>query len=401
MKPKVLFLDHTGSLGGAEQCLLDIARHYAANGKVVLLADGPFRERLQTSGVPVGVLPSPAAVSEVRREGGKVDDLRAMPMVIGLARRLSREARGYDVLYANSQKALVIGALAGFISRKPVIWHLHDILTAEHFSTSHRRLSVTLANRLTDRVIANSEASAQAFVDSGGRRGLARVIYNGVDPGPFDSVVEAWVATLRRELGLPEAAPIVGAFSRLAPWKGQHVLLEALPHLSGVHALLVGDALFGEADYARSLRKQARALGIENRVHFLGFREDVPTLMALSDIVVHTSTSPEPFGRMIVEGMLARTPVVASKEGGCREIVQEGVSGVLVPPGDAVSLAGALRDLLENPERSRGLALAGRTAALESFSLPEVLRKIDMEISAVTTIKKAAYKTKERFAARS
>src|SRR5215217_3244512 len=113
MKPRVLFLDHTGSLGGAELFLLDIARHHLGSSLVVLLSDGPFRERLEEANVKVEVLSAPKSVSGVAREGGFGRDLLAIPGVLDLARRVSTLSRDYDLLYANSQKALIVGAIAG------------------------------------------------------------------------------------------------------------------------------------------------------------------------------------------------------------------------------------------------------------------------------------------------
>jgi glycosyltransferase involved in cell wall biosynthesis len=375
----VLFLDHVGVLGGAELCLLDVAVRYADSGKVLLLADGPFRERLERAEVSVEVLPTSPAVSGIRRGWGTKQDLRALPAVLELSWRVARMARGYDVLYANSQKALIVGALAGKIARRPVIWHLHDILTADHFSQAHRRLAVAVSNLLVSRVVANSRATAEAFAESGGRVERVRVVYNGIDPTPFRSVVPAEVDNLRRELGLA-GVPVVSVFSRLAPWKGQHVLLEALARLPGVHAMLVGAPLFGEDNYAKDLRQRAEALDVADRVRFLGFRRDVPSLMHLSDIVVHTSVAPEPFGRVIVEGMLARRPVVASRAGGAAEIVHDGVSGVLVAPGDADALAAALTHLLANPAKAQALAETGYKMALARFSLRSMLENVEQQM---------------------
>jgi glycosyltransferase involved in cell wall biosynthesis len=379
---RVLFLDQAGVLSGAELCLLDIARHYADSSKVLLFTDGPFRERLQQYGVAVEVLPASRAVSGISRAGNRTQDLLAVPGVSKLAWRVARLARGYDVLYANSQKALVVGALAGKLASKPVIWHLHDMLTADHFSRTHRGLGVALANRMVARVIANSRATAAAIVESGGRAERVRVVYNGIDPGPFAAVGPTEVDALRKELDLI-GIPVVGAFGRLAPWKGQHVLLEALVRLPEVHALLVGEALFGENAYVGALHEQARALGVANRVHFLGFRQDVPQLMRLSDVVVHTSIAPEPFGRVIVEGMLTRKPVVATRAGGATELIEDGVSGVLVPPGDVRILAGVLTNLLEENSRSRALAEAGYAAASERFSLQAMLEGVEQQIQEV------------------
>jgi glycosyltransferase involved in cell wall biosynthesis len=382
MKPRVLFLNQAGVLSGAELSLLDIARYYAGSSRVLLFANGPFREQLERAEIAVEVLPAPHKVSEISREGNGLRDLQGLPGVLRLAWRVARVAHSYDVLYANSQKALVVGALASKLAGKEMIWHLHDMLTADHFGQARRTLAIGLANRLVTRVIANSKASAAAFVEEGGRAEQVRVVYNGIDPAPFEAVEPTEADTLRKELGLAKV-PLVGVFGRLAPWKGQHVLLEALAHLPRVHALLVGEALFGEYAYAKALREQANALGVADRVHFLGFRQDVPRLMLLSDVVVHTSTAPEPFGRVIVEGMLARRPVVATRPGGVVEIIEDGVSGVLVQPGDAKVLAGALADLLTNPAKARTLAAAGHLAASERFSLRRMLEGVAQQIQQV------------------
>jgi glycosyltransferase involved in cell wall biosynthesis len=144
--------------------------------------------------------------------------------------------------------------------------------------------------------------------------------------------------------------------------------------------MLVGAPLFGEDNYAKDLRQRAEALDVADRVRFLGFRRDVPSLMHLSDIVVHTSVAPEPFGRVIVEGMLARRPVVATRAGAAVEIIEDGVSGCLVPPGDAKALATVLGSLLANSAKVRALAEAGYAAALERFSLEAMLEGIEEQL---------------------
>jgi glycosyltransferase involved in cell wall biosynthesis len=383
VNPRVLFVDHAGVLGGAELSLLDIVRCYADSSKVLLFADGPFYERLQQAGAAVELLPTPRAVTRISRMGNVVQDLLTVPSVSTLAWQVARLARDYDVLYANSQKALVVGALAGKLAGKPVIWHLRVMLTADHFSGGHRWLGVALANRMVARVIANSRATAAAFVESGGRAERVRVVYNGIDPRRFASVVPTEVDALRKELGLA-GVPIVGTFGRLAPGKGQHVLLEALARLPGVHALLVGEALFGEDAYAQVLRERARALEVADRVRFLGFRQDIPRLMRLSDVVVQPSIEPEGFGRVIVEGMLSRKPVVATCAGGAVEIIENGVSGVLVSPGDSQALAGVLLHLLTDACRGRALAKVGYAAASERFSLQAMLEGVEQQIQEVT-----------------
>jgi glycosyltransferase involved in cell wall biosynthesis len=111
-------------------------------------------------------------------------------------------------------------------------------------------------------------------------------------------------------------------------------------------------------------------------VHFLGFRDDVPRLMTFVDLVLHTSVAPEPFGRVIVEAMLAGTPVLATRAGGPVEIVQEPDTGVLVPPGDPEALATAVQDVLSSPNRARAMAQAAQAYARRRFSVEQMQKGV-------------------------
>ena len=180
----------------------------------------------------------------------------------------------------------------------------------------------------------------------------------------------------RHEIGVG-AAPLIGLFGRISPWKGQHVLIEALARLDGAQAILVGDALFGETDYHRSLRARAASLGVEDRLHWLGFRDDIPRLMRSVDVVAHTSTAPEPFGRVIIEGMLARRLVVATSQGAAPELLGRDYA-YLVPPGDPAALAAALKPALSaDPARSAALIQANYERARALFSTERMLAEID------------------------
>jgi glycosyltransferase involved in cell wall biosynthesis len=260
-----------------------------------------------------------------------------------LVRETARRARHFDVIYANTQRAMVVSALAGAIARRPVVWHLRDIVSAEHFGRFQRMAIKWCGKFGLDHVIANSAASAKAFIDlTGARKERVDVVFNGISETPFRRYDNVPRDVLRERLGLPRDAFIVGSFSRLAHWKGQHVLLDAALRDPDMHVALVGAPLFGEHDYEASLKAFAQTHGMTSRVHFLGFREDIPACMRAVDVVAHTSIAPEPFGRVIVEGMLAKRPVVGMRAGGVTEIVEDGTSGLLCEPDDAIALAEAL-----------------------------------------------------------
>jgi glycosyltransferase involved in cell wall biosynthesis len=369
---RILFLDQSGNLGGAELCLLDLAKQYRASSLVGLFIDGPFRHRLEQHQIPVQVL-SPQAL-QIRKESGVVQSLSNLPQLISLITSVASLSRQYDLIYTNTQKAFVIGALASLISRRPLVCHLHDILSAEHFSWVNRQIAVTLANICATLVIANSQATQQAFIAAGGRA-PTQVVYNGFEPTNYQVSLDIR-NQLRQQMNWSDRF-IVGQFSRLAPWKGQHVLLSALAQCSKpVSVILVGDALFGEQDYVQQLHQQVTDLGLTQRVQFLGFRSDIPQLMAACDVVAHTSTAAEPFGRVIVEAMLCGRPAIASAAGGAIELIEPGKSGWVTPPGDERKLAAAIQNCLEQPEQTFAIAQHAQVQARQRFELKQINQQI-------------------------
>ncbi|MEX3940862.1 glycosyltransferase family 4 protein [Paraburkholderia sp. BR10937] len=381
--PRVLAIDQSGVLGGAELSLLEVVKGLRSRIDVLLFNDGPFREALDKAGARVEVLDS-GALNKVRRDGGTAPRLGVLAGIAALVRETRRRAREADVLYANTQRAMVIGVLAGKLARKPVVWHLRDIVSDEHFGRVQRAVIKGCAKLGLAHVIANSHASAKVFAQ------LTRfdtkridVVHNGVDESPFRALARMPQAQLRAQIGLPEDAFLVGAFSRLARWKGQHVLLEALLDEPRAHAVLVGAPLFGEDAYAAELRAFVEANGLQERVHFLGFRHDIAACMRAVDVIAHTSITPEPFGRVVVEGMLAQRPVVASRDGGVTEIVEHGESGLLCTPGDAKELAATIGRLHDDAALRDRLAVQGLATARERFGKQQYVDAVERVLDGV------------------
>lgn len=381
MSPRILFVNHTGELGGAELTLLPVAHRYRDRCAVVLLKDGPLRGRMTQLGVTVMLLPGGEGMLGVKRQGGALRALASVPAVLGTVRRLGRLARTFDVIYANTQKSAVVSFLAGKLTGTPVVWYLHDIMTEQHFAGIQRKAAIGLANWAAHSVICNSAASRDAFVACGGDPKRVTVAPAGVDPHLFDEVPGSNTDAIRREIHVGDA-PLVGMFGRLAAWKGQHVLIDALPEMEGVHAVFVGDALFGEERYRDEIQAYARTLGVGGRVHWLGFRDDVPLLMRSCDLVVHASVSPEPFGRVIVEAMMARRPVIASAHGASAELLGPEYP-FLVPPGDAAALAEAVNRALTMPPLEMGWWIEhNHEQACKRFSTDTMFAEIDRALAA-------------------
>jgi glycosyltransferase involved in cell wall biosynthesis len=370
---KILFLDQSGKLGGAELSLTDVAKSHRENCLVGLFADGPFRQLLEQHHIPVQVLATQQI--KVTKDSSFINSLSSISSIAPLIAKVAKLAQNYDLIYANTQKALVVGALASIFSRRPLVYHLRDILSPDHFSRTNRYIAVTLANRFASLVITNSKATQTAFIEAGGRAELTEVVYNGFEPAYYN-IQEANSHQVRQQLGLDRQF-LVGHFSRLSPWKGQHILLEALAECpTDVTSLLVGDALFGEQDYVQYLHEQVAELGLEKRVRFLGFRSDIVPLMKACDLVAHTSTSPEPFGRVIIEAMLCGRPVVAAAAGGVVELVEIGKTGWLFSAGNSQQLAQIITTCRNQPSQAATIAHQAQIQATQRFELTATNERI-------------------------
>jgi glycosyltransferase involved in cell wall biosynthesis len=375
LAPQILFIDYTGELGGGQLCLADIAIHLRSRCEVFLFESGPFQELLEKNGVIVRLPNWNTPALSVRKKSSWFAYLSSIPVLLSLVMSLARVAKRFDLLYANTAKALMVAVPVALWQRKPLLVHLHDIISAEHFNRLNSRLLVGGAN-LAKGIVANSEASAAAYRKAGGKNRNLQVVPNGFASERFDADVTAQSRMLRKSLG-GEDRPLIGLFGRIAAWKGQKVLIEALKLLPNVSGVIVGDALFTEADqhYKRELVVLAETLGVTNRVQFAGFQTDVLPYLKAVDVVVHCSISPEPFGRVIVEAQLAGKPIIATQGGGPSEIIKDRVTGILVSPNDADELAKAIKELLENRKWAEELARHGRQAAVERFGLDSVLKE--------------------------
>jgi glycosyltransferase involved in cell wall biosynthesis len=351
---RVVFVDHCARLSGGELAMLRLVRAAGnVEAHVILGEDGPLRSRLEEASVSCEVLPF--SKGEVRRAdlagfatmagGGAA----TATYVIRLARRL-RQLRP-DIVHTNSLKAGIYGCFAARLAGIPAVWHVRDVF-GDDIPPAARAAVRRLIATLPAAVIANSTATAAALGADG------KAVH--VVPSPVD-VGEPRGAE-------PAGPPVVGMVGRLAPWKGQHVFLDAVARLVAAHpemrARLVGSAMFGDdVRYEEQLREQAERLGITGRVELAGFTDDVRAELAQLTVAVHASTLPEPFGQVVVEAMAAGVPVVASAAGGPAEVVTDGVDGLLVAPGDADALADALGRLLEDRNLRKALAEAGARTA--------------------------------------
>lgn len=377
----IVFLDQSGQPGGAEICLADIAADYVPDCRTILFSDGPFVKMLAEKNVPTTVLPLPESLGSATKSASALGLAAKIPSLFFYTLKLRTNIAQAAVLYFNTAKALMLGVNANWGRRTPAIFHLHDILSADHFSQTNLTLLVRAANR-TQTVIANSAATASQFRAAGGTAPL-HVIPNGFHPADFDRVSASDIAALQTQFN-PSGRTVVAIFGRIARWKGQDVVLEAIKNIPDACLWIVGDALFtgDDRDFLATLKELAQPLG--ERCQFLGFRTDIAALMHASDIIVHASRAPEPFGRVIVEAMLCRKPVIAANDGGPAEIVTDGETGRLIPPGEPAALTEAIKTLVNSPQTRSEMGAAARLSAEQRYTLQAVLAATRSVIGSVT-----------------
>jgi glycosyltransferase involved in cell wall biosynthesis len=380
----MLFVTHVGEPGGAEFKMMAIAGTMPASTEVLLLQEGSLQTLLKSSGIRCSVLPMAASTRSVRRENGWLSVLRAVPGSISTIARLARKAREHDVVVCFSQKAFVLASLAKPFTRRPILWFMNDILSAEHFNPRLIRILVLLSRMSADGVALVSQESFNAWLRAGGKREGVSVVVSGIDPAQVARQLgdSARIAELRKTFS-PDGRPLVGMFGRISRWKGQDVFLRAMALVPEARGVIAGAAFFEEEVFMAELHDLARQLGVSERVTFAGHVDGAMTLMAACDVVAHCSTAPEPSGRVIAEAMFAGTPVIGSDAGGVPEFITHGETGQLTPLNDPTALAAAIRRYLEDPEWSRTVAAKARVSAEENFSSRATIRGFRRAIEAL------------------
>jgi glycosyltransferase involved in cell wall biosynthesis len=295
--------------------------------------------------------------------------------LVRLARLLRR--RQVDVLHTHLFEPSVVGLWAGVLARTPL-----RVMT-RHYSDYHTRIQKKwhvrvdqMCNRLAHRIIAVSRHTAEHLVQvEGAPSGKVFAIHNGID---FDRVklsAPDAPSRLRQEFA-GNGAHLLLIAARLHPEKGYDHLFPAVARLKEQLDRPFRLLVAGTGPLDGHYRAQVAALGLQDVVRFLGFRKDLPDLMAAADLFVLPSTA-EAFGLVLAEALYLGTPVVTTRVGGIPEIVEDGADSVLVPPGDAEALTNALAGLLRDPDRRRRMAGAGRQRVVERFGFQDMVRSYE------------------------
>lgn len=356
----VLHVCNSIMAGGAELHLLTLCRGLAAHGlrqTVAYLHDRPvsrsLRKEFEAAGIATEKIPANGRYNVT------------FPFAVDALVRTLRP----DLLHTHLPRADLAGGFVKLRHRDlPWVVSVHNIYTARSWTGSAALPLLDVVWRKADTLIAISHAVRDWLIrERGIPSDRVRIVHYGIDPAPF----LAPHPDARVRWGLPDG-PVAAAIGRLTPHKGFGTLIDAWQQVRArlPEAVLV-IAGWDVAGYRKELEARVSARGPDPGVRFLGFVDDVPSLLAACDIFVLPSTS-EGFGQVVIEAMAAARPVVVSRIAPLTEIVADGETGLLVPPEDPDALAAAIVRLLEAPGRAAEMGARARARALAEFSAPRM-----------------------------
>jgi glycosyltransferase involved in cell wall biosynthesis len=392
-RQRVLFIEAPPFVGGSVISLYELIRglDYSRFEPIVLFfSPNPYRERFQKLGIQVETFSEqmPRMVQTKRDIAGTLNrysshaahSYRLLKDLYRLAQRdypiAKRTARyidewGIDLVHHNNclptDRATILGAS---IARVPQTVHVR---TLGAFGMVERYLA-----RSVDAFIYISQAVEGLYRRLGIPVEKGHIIYNGFTLPQAN----ADTTHLRTEFGLSQDDRVIVNVGRIEWWKGQDYFIQTMAEIVKVQpntkALLVGgvDSTLRNLEFQSKIQRMVLEMGLSNHVIFTGFRSDIPQIMAMSDLIVHSASEPEPFGRVIVEAMLAGRPVVATAAGGVLDIIEDKATGLTVPPKDVAAMTGAIQYLLQHPADAAAMGQRAQQEAGKRFSVEQHARSV-------------------------
>lgn len=358
----VLVVHPSPDLYGSDRQLLESVEAMVSEKWRVVVSlprSGPLVELLHERGAEVDIVEVPVLRKSMMRPAGLVRLALRIPVSIYRLRRLIRRAAP-DVVYVNTL-TIPTWVVASRLAGTPALCHVHE---AEEQGSRLSRTSIALPLLFAQHIVVNSAAAGRALSDVLGRlAGRIQIIHNGIAV-PAD---QSSPPRSRR----PGDPAVVALVARLSPRKGIDVALEAVAELraAGRHVgmIVCGTAFEGYEWYETQLRDRIARPDLAGHVELRGYVHPTWPVLGAADVVIVPSRA-EPFGNTAVEAMLACRPIVASDVQGLAEVIEDGRTGLLVPPDDPTILALGIAHVLDDPDRALVLATSGEHEARSRFS---------------------------------
>ncbi len=362
-KFNILYLHNESIMGGAEISLLNLVNglnkrlfmpHFACS------REGPFIDELRK----IDIFPDFVQFPAIKWP----NPVRIFNTVRNLTRIIRKKQ--INLIHSNQPRSNLFGAIAAKIKDVPIVWH-------ERCLERGRFDSDNIFSFLPDRIICNSGAVRERFTKWKGTDTRIRTIINGVDLKKFNP--ESNGSSIRTEFNIDKDEPVIGTIGRIDPEKGYECFLESarivLQAFKNVRFLIVGGS-FNNPSLEESLHEMSKEKGIDKKTVFTGFRNDIPQILAVMDIVVLPSEI-DACSRVLFESMAMSKPLVATNVGGTPEVVQDGITGLLVNPRDPSGMAGCIMKLLRNKYLAEQYGAAGRKRVEEMFTIERNTRETE------------------------
>lgn len=382
-RPRILFVDHVSKvLGGAEVNLLELLALPAARERweihVACAPGSPLESELAKLDAPRHTYGFAPALNELRVVGrgfnplAKLRGWKELNRARNRLRDIAAAVRPEVLLSCTNKDHFAAGAVAA-PRGLPSVWWVNDIISPDFFSWAVRRVFVTQARRLATRLAPVSDFGRAALLHEGVAAERVTTIHNGI---PLDRYRRGTSTLLRDQLKISPAEPLFGLVGRITPWKGHELFLRLAAEWAQTgrpgRFAVIGRAFNEDEPFAATLREFVRRQRLEARVHFVAFQADIAATLSQLDVLLHCSTKPEPFGRVLIEAMAVGVPVIGARAGGVPEILTEGADGLLARPGQVADYLRHMTALTGDRALASGLAAEGRRTVERRFTLERV-----------------------------
>ena len=370
---RILYVNPVSYIGGGEKALLELMENLPSEEYMPILlcpGDGHFPVICRNKGIEIHYLPT------IPFPGGKaITTYKYLALnAIKIANFVARLK--IDLVHSNSARVAYHGGLGARMAGVPSIIHIRDYINSPFQS----RLKALFLNRISDRIIAVSEATKVSILSNNHfLQNKTVTVYDGIPyiEQPSNEQIKFFLKSLKSL----SQGPILAVIGAISKQKGQSIIIRALPEIKklfpGIILLIIGTPRDSQGViYENQIHEEVKQMGLSGHVIFLGFREDVQVIIKSADLIVHPAVEPDAFPHILLEACFLQTPVVASAIGGIPEIIEDRKTGYLFTPGDINGLSALIIQILSHTDMITNVCKLGKEKVSESFSMRKHIDRI-------------------------